>query len=386
MAKRDYYEVLGVSRDASADEIKKSYRQLALKYHPDRNPDNKSAEDNFKEATEAYEILRDQEKRTRYDQFGHAGVGSGAAGGFGDFAEFGLGDALRAFAEAFGGFGPFADSFWGGQGYGPKGRTERRGADLQVKLHLGLEEIATGVEKTIRYKREKQCDACGGTGGREGKGLSTCSRCDGNGQVRHVHGSLFGQMVSVSTCPSCRGEGKVVTDPCAECGGEGRVKHQETIKVKVPAGVKAGNYIPIRESGDAGPHGGPAGDLLVIIDEKPHAHFQRRGDDILFELRISFPRAALGDKIEIPTLDGKAALTIPSGIQTGTVLRLGKKGIKTLGGRSVGDLLVKVLVVTPKKLSVERKKLLEQLRTLDERENPDGDSGLFGKVKDAFNR
>ena len=386
MAKRDYYEVLGVSRDVGTDEIKKSYRKLALKYHPDRNPDDKSAEEKFKEATEAYEVLRDKEKRARYDQFGHAGVGAGAAGGYGDFSEFGLGDALRAFAEAFGGFGPFADSFWGGGSYGRKGRTERRGADLQVKLHLSLEEIATGVEKTIRYKREKKCGSCDGTGARSGKGLSACPRCEGKGQVRHVHGSLFGQMVSVSTCPQCRGEGEIVTDPCSECGGEGRVKVQETIKVKVPAGVKAGNYIPIRESGDVGPRGGPPGDLLVLIDEKPHPVFQRRGDDILYEMKLSFPRAALGDRIEIPTLDGKAALTIPSGIQSGTVLRLGKKGIKALGGRGVGDLLVKVIVVTPSKPSAEEKRLLEELRALEKSGNPSDDSGLLGMVKDAFGR
>jgi molecular chaperone DnaJ len=386
MTKRDYYEILGVSRDASADEIKKSYRQLALKYHPDRNPDDKSAEGKFKEATEAYEVLRDREKRARYDQFGHAGVGAGGAGGFGDFSEFGLGDALRAFAEAFGGFGPFADSFFGGGSFAPKGRTERRGADLQVKLHLTLGEIAAGVEKTIRYKRYSKCGTCNGTGGRGQKGVSTCPRCEGSGQIRHVHGSLFGQMISLSTCPSCGGEGKVVTDPCSDCGGDGRIKKQETIKVKVPAGVKSGNYIPIRGSGDVGPHGGPGGDLLVLIDEKPHPDFQRRGDDILYELKISFPRAALGDRIEIPTLDGKASVTIPSGVQSGTVLRLAKKGVKSLGGRGIGDLLVKVLVVTPSKLSSEEKRLLEELRSMEKNDDRDGEGGLFGRVKDALGR
>lgn len=386
MAKRDYYEVLGVGRDAGDDEIKKSYRRLAMQYHPDRNPNDSAAEAKFKEATEAYEVLRDKEKRARYDQYGHAGMGAGAGPGFSGFGDFDLSDALRAFAEAFGGFGPFGgDAFWGGGAREPSGRTQRRGADLQVRLLLGLEEIAVGVEKRIKYKKFRACKVCGGSGAKSGEGVSVCPRCEGKGQVRHVHGSFFGQMVSVSTCPQCKGEGQVITAPCTECGGEGRTKVQETIKVKVPAGVKSGNYIPIRGEGDVGPRGGPAGDLLVLIEEKPHEYFQRRGDDILLSLQLTFAQAALGDKIEIPTLDGRASLNIPAGVQGGTTLRLAKKGIKSLSGRGVGDLLVRVRIETPQKLGGREKELLRELREL-EKEKGGKDHGLFDKMKDAFNR
>lgn len=385
MAKRDYYEVLGVGRNAGVDEIKKSYRKLAMQYHPDRNPNDKSAEEKFKEATEAYEVLRDPEKRARYDQYGHAGVGGAAAGAYGGFGDFDLSDALRAFAEAFGGFGPFGgESFWGGAAREPGGRTQRRGADLQVRLRLGLEEIATGAEKRIKYKKYRKCPTCNGIGAKSGDGIATCPRCQGRGQIRQVHGSFFGQLVSVATCPECKGEGQVIKDPCPSCGGEGRVKDQETIAVKVPAGVKAGNYIPIRGEGDVGPRGGPPGDLLVLIDEKPHNHFQRRGDDILYELKLTFPQAALGDRVEVPTLDGRAALTIPSGIQSGTILRLAKKGIKSLGGGGIGDLLVKVIVETPRKLSSQERKLLEQLRDLLGPTGGNRSSGIIDKMKDAL--
>jgi molecular chaperone DnaJ len=386
MSKRDYYEVLGVDRDAGEDEIKKSYRRLAMQFHPDRNPDDASAEEKFKEATEAYEVLRDEDKRARYDQFGHAGVGAGAGAGFSGFGDFDLSDALRAFAQAFGGFGPFGgDPFFGGSAREPTGRARRRGADLQVRLRLGLEEIATGVEKRIKYKRFKTCETCGGTGAKSGEGVTVCPRCEGKGQVRHVHGSFFGQLVSVSTCPQCKGEGQVIKDACGECGGEGRTKFEETIKVKVPAGVKSGNYIPIRGEGDVGPRGGPTGDLLVLIDEKPHDHFQRRGDDILLGLTLTYPQAALGDKIEIPTLDGRASLTIPAGVQSGTTLRLAKKGIKSLSGRGVGDLLVRVRINTPQKPGARERELLEELREL-EKQKSKRDPGLFDKMKDAFNR
>ena len=383
MGKRDYYEVLGVARDADVDEIKKSYRRLAMQYHPDRNPDDKSAEAKFKEATEAYEVLRDVEKRARYDQFGHAGLGAGAAETHGGFGDFDMSDALRAFAEAFGGFGPFADSFWGGAMREPGGRTQRRGADLQVRIRLTLEEIASGAEKRIKYKKFGGCAACGGSGAKSGHGVAACPRCDGKGQVRQVHGSFFGQLVSVATCPQCRGEGQIVKDPCSECGGEGRKKDQKTIEVNVPAGVKAGNYIPIRGEGDVGPRGGPAGDLLVLIEESPHDQFKRRGDDILYELKLTFPQAALGERIEIPTLDGRAALTVPPGIQSGTTLRLAKKGIRGLGGRGVGDLLVNVTVETPRKLSPQERKLLEELRRIQVPGSPGRDSSLFDKMKDT---
>ncbi len=386
MAKRDYYEVLGVGKDADLDDIKKSYRRLAMQYHPDKNPNDKTAEEKFKEATEAYEVLRDPDKRSRYDQYGHAGMRAGAGAGFTGFGDYDLSDALRAFAEAFGGFGPFADSFWGGAQGEPGGRTQRRGADLQVRLRLKLEEIATGTEKRIKYKKYNKCPECGGVGAKSNDGVIECPQCGGKGQVRQVHGSFFGQLVSVATCPRCKGEGQIINNPCGECGGEGRAKGQETIKVKVPAGVKSGNYIPIRGEGDAGPRGGPPGDLLVVIEEIPHEVFTRRGDDVLLDLKLTFPQAALGDRMEIPTLDGKAAVTVPAGIQSGTVLRLSKKGLKGLGGRGVGDLLVKVTVETPKKLSAEERRLIEQLRELDKRSAENRNPKLFAKMKDVLGR
>ncbi len=389
MAKRDYYEVLGVERDADTDQVRKNYRRLAMQYHPDKNPDDKTAEEKFKEATEAYEVLRDPQKRARYDQYGHAGVGAGAGAGaeFTGFADFDLSDALRAFSEAFGGFGPFAgESFWGGMGREPGGRSQRRGADLQVRLRLTLKEIASGADKRIRYKKYRKCATCGGSGAKSAQGVVPCPRCEGKGQVRQVHGSFFGQMVSVATCPQCKGEGEIVKEACPDCAGQGRKKSQETIKVKVPAGVKAGNYIPIRGEGDIGPRGGPPGDLLVVIEEAPHDLFQRRGDDIIYDLKLSFPQAALGERVEIPTIDGKAAINIPPGIQSGATLRLRKRGLPALGGKGVGDLLVKVSVETPKKLRPEQKKLLEELRELEKSDSSNHNSGIFDKMKDALGR
>jgi molecular chaperone DnaJ len=382
MAKRDYYEVLGLNRGAGEDEIKKAYRKLALQYHPDKNPGNKEAEEKFKEATEAYEVLKDPQKRSTYDQFGHAGLsGAGGFGGF-DFTTFDLGDALRAFMRDFGGFGSVFDNFFGTttqtrQGY-------RKGQDLQVKLKLTLEEIATGVEKKIKLKRLQKCNECGGTGAAKGSSKKTCPRCQGAGQIRRVSRSLFGQFVNVTTCDYCNGEGRIIDKPCPECRGDGRTKGESTISVKIPAGVTSGNYIHMRGTGNAGPRGGPAGDVFVLIEEKDHPVFRRRGDDIIHDTMISFTQAALGDEIKIPTLDGDSSLNIPPGTQSGRIFRLRGKGIPHLQGYGKGDELIQVLVWVPSRLSSEEKKLLKELATKENIKPPQGDKSFFDKLKETL--
>ncbi len=384
MSKRDYYEVLGVARGATEDEIKKAYRKVAMQFHPDRNPGDKEAEAKFKEATEAYEVLRDADKRARYDQFGHAGVG-GAAGGGGagyDFSGFDLADALRAFMRDFGGGGGgggFEDLFGGATGGASRG--PGRGDDLQVRLPLTLEEIATGVEKKIRVKHLKRCATCGGRGG---KGEKSCTQCQGRGQVRRVQQTMFGQFVNVTSCPRCEGEGSIVSESCKTCGGDGRVSETETVSVKVPAGVAAGNYIPLRGLGDAGRRGGPAGDLIVLIEEKEHEVFERHGDDLVVDLPVSFVTLALGGKVEVTLIGGSVqSLEVPAGTTGGHTLRLRGKGLPGLrGGR--GDVLVRLMVWVPTKLSGADRKLLEELRRSEGFKPPRPARTLFERVKDAF--
>ncbi|OQX85550.1 MAG: molecular chaperone DnaJ [Candidatus Latescibacteria bacterium 4484_7] len=366
MAKRDYYEILGVSRDATADEIKKAYRKLALKYHPDRNPGDKEAEEKFKEATEAYEVLKDQEKRARYDQFGHAGVsGAGGAGGFNGFAQgFDISDALRAFMRDFGAFG--FDDFFGGQGaargYGRRGRTRgARGNDLQIKLKLTLKEVAKGVKKKIKVNKYVECPECSGRGAKKGSDSQTCPTCGGTGEVRKVSHSLFGQFVNISTCPTCHGEGKIISEPCPKCHGEGRIKGSENVEVSIPAGVTSGNYIRLEGRGDVGPRGGPPGDLLIVIEEDEDDVFERHGYDIICDLPVSFSQLALGAKVEIPTLDGKAILKIPAGTHSHKIFRLKGKGIPRLHSYGRGDQLVRIVAWTPQNLSKEEQALFEEL-------------------------
>lgn len=373
MAKRDYYEVLGVSRGATEEEVKKAYRQLALKFHPDRNPDNKEAEEKFKEATEAYEVLSNADKRQRYDQFGHEGMRPGA-----DFHGYtDINDVFSHFSDIFGGgFGNsvFEEVFGGG-----RTRSRRRyqqtgtpGSDLKVRLKLSLEDIATGVEKKIKVKRWVQCETCRGSGAKAGSGKTTCPVCSGTGEIRHVSRSVFGQFINVSVCDNCNGEGHVIKDRCPSCGGEGRVHGEGTIKVNVPAGVSEGNYIPIRGQGNAGQRGGAPGDLIVEIEEEPHKIFVRNGDDVILDLLISFPDAALGTEVEIPTLNGRAKLKIESGTQSGKILRMREKGIAHLGGYHRGDQLVRVNVWIPTRLSSDERELL---RKIQEAENIRPDEG-----------
>ncbi|KPJ60754.1 MAG: molecular chaperone DnaJ [Latescibacteria bacterium DG_63] len=376
--KRDYYDILGISRDASNDEIKKAYRKLALKHHPDKNPGDRSSEEKFKEATEAYEVLRDAEKRGLYDRYGHAGLGRAAGFDF-DFGAFDLADALRAFMRDFGDFG-FGDLF----GTGRPGRfTETRGSDIRIRLKLSLEEIADGVTKTVRVKRLVRCEACDGSGAREGTSRSTCPECGGTGQIRQVQRSLFGQFVNITTCPSCRGRGDVVGSPCTTCNGQGRVEGQETVELEIPAGVSSGNYIPRRGLGNVGPHGSPAGDLVVVIEERRHKSLVRDGDNVLCDLEISFSEAALGCQLEVPGIRGPERVSIPPGTQPGSIVKLSGKGIRGLRSGKRGDQLVRIQVRTPTKLSLREKELFSELAELD-KERAGRRGSILGRIKEAL--
>lgn len=381
MAKRDYYEVLEVEKTASKDEIKKGYRKLALANHPDRNPGDDEAEERFKEATEAYEILSDDTKRQAYDQFGHAGVdpsyGAGGAGGAGGVG-FDLSDALRAFMREFGGFG----GIFGEDEYGRA--RETRGGDIQIRLKLTLEEIARGIEKKIRVKKQVPCTDCGGTGAESGSSVATCTQCDGQGQVRQIQRSFFGQVVNVATCPRCHGEGKIIKNPCRQCGGQGRVEGTETVVVKAPPGVMEGNYMTLRGRGHCGIHGAPAGNLIVVFEEKPHEIFERHGDDLLTRITIPPAVAVLGTKIEVPTLGGRAKVEIPAGIQPGKVLRLRGKGMPSLRSGAPGDQLIRVEIHIPKKLTLKQRELYQELRSLEGDLSPKAEKGFFDRVRDAL--
>jgi molecular chaperone DnaJ len=401
--KKDYYEILGVSRSATKDEIKKAYRKLALKYHPDKNPDNKEAEEHFKEVNEAYEVLSNDDKRRRYDQFGHAGVGSSAAsegggqygGGFSDFS-----DIFSAFNDMFGGgkaragggtpFG-FEEVFGGSAGFGGAGRRGRSsggipGTDLKIRLKLSLEEIAKGVEKTLKIKKQTACRECGGSGSKTGK-AETCQTCHGSGEVRQASKTMFGQFVNITACPTCGGEGRVVKDRCPSCYGEGIRQGEVTVKITVPAGVQDGNYLTLRGQGNAGPRGGSNGDLIVVIEEKPHALFKRNGDDIIYELLVGFPDLVLGTKVDVPTLEGAVKLTIPQATQPNTMLRISGKGIGHLQGGGSGDQFVKVNVFVPKDVPHKEKELLRELRKSPEITPSSADNhekSFFERAKDIF--
>ncbi len=390
MAKRDYYEILGIDKSASEDAIKKAYRKLAIQYHPDKNPGNNEAEEKFKEATEAYEVLKDPQKRAQYDQYGHAGVSGqpGFEGFSGGFGGFDLSDALRAFMRDFGGFGGggFEDLF-GGKTSGGRSRSRQRvhqGEDIQVKLPLTLEEIESGVEKKIKLKRFVKCANCNGSGAEDSGGKKTCPQCGGTGELRRVSRSLFGQIVNVSACNLCGGEGTVIGNPCSVCNGEGRVRGSSTISVKVPAGVVAGNYIPIRGSGNVGRRGGSPGDVIVFIEEKEHPVFQRRGDDLLTEVVINYPIAAMGGEIEVLLLRGKAKLKIPAGTQSGKIFRMRNKGLPHLNGYGKGDELIQVLVWVPDKLSDEEKELLKRLAEIQGDKPAKSDKGFFDKLRQTI--
>ncbi len=382
MAKRDYYEVLGVEKGADETAVKKAYRKLALQYHPDRNPGDKDAEEKFKEATEAYEVLTDSKKRQAYDQFGHAGVdGAAGAGGFGAGGmEFDLSDALRAFMRDFGG-GGLGDFFTGGDRRG----MERRGGDRQINLELTLEDIAEGTTKKLKVRKMVRCTTCAGKGSTKDESTTTCATCQGQGQIRRVQRSFFGQMVNVTTCPQCQGDGAVIQEPCSSCSGAGRVEGSETAEVKIPPGVMEGNYMRLSGLGDAGIRNAEAGDLIVVIGEKPHSKFFRHGEDLLIELPVHPHQMALGDKVDVPTLKGHIRMEIPAGSQNGKTLRVRGQGLPELhGGSNKGDLLVRLHVAIPTKLSGDERKAYEDLASATGDGPPKIQKGFFDKVRAAF--
>ncbi|MBA4377567.1 MAG: molecular chaperone DnaJ [Gemmatimonas sp.] len=358
--KRDYYEVLEVGREAAEGEIKKAYRKLAIKHHPDRNPDDPSAAEKFREATEAYEVLKDPQKRVQYDQLGHAAFEqpSGHAGGFGGMGGMDMNDALASFLRNFGGFG---DIFGGGSGGGgAAGRGQ--GRDLQVKVAITLREAAEGVHKKVKLRKQVTCKECGGSGGAHGSGASNCPECRGSGRRRQVVRTLLGQMVTEVACNRCGGRGSVVTDPCGACRGTGTVRGEETVEVRIPAGVARGNYMDMAGHGDAGERGGHPGDLRVVFDVHEDEVFERRGDDLLIDVPVSPVDLMLGVKVEVPTLDGRVALKVPAGTQTHKVFRLRGKGMPRLHRSDRGDQLVRILAWTPDKLTADEKSRLESLR------------------------
>ena len=385
--KRDYYEVLGVERTASEDEVKKAYRKLALKFHPDRNPNDKTAEESFKELAEAYEVLSDPEKRRRYDQFGHQGVQDQFGQGGFQWRDFSHASEFDDIFSSF--FGDaFEDLFGGRRGRGGRGRYDvTQGADIRISLRLTLEEIASGAEKKIRLKRVQiPCTTCNGTGAKPGTSASTCQQCKGTGQVRRMTGGFF-NLVTVTTCDRCSGTGEVISDPCETCGGSGMVADDRTVSVRVPAGVANGTTIRLRGQGHAGRRGGPPGDLLIDVLEQEHDMFTRRDDDIVYDLPISFSQAALGADIEVPTLDGKVRLKVPGGTQSGKVLRLRGKGIQHLNAYGTGDMLVRIHVWTPMNLNSDERKLFERLADLEKGQDgqtPEGGKGFFNKMRDVF--
>ncbi len=384
MAKRDYYEVLGVTKDSSADEIKKAYRKKALQYHPDKNPGDKEAEEKFKEAAEAYEVLSNPEKKQRYDQFGHAGFsGAGGAGGFSGFSD--LEDIFSAFGDIFGGhFGNFG--FGGSRSYGGGSRRVSRGSDLRVKVKLDLSEIANGTEKKIKVKKYVQCQHCSGTGAKNATAYSNCSTCNGSGRVTRVANTILGQMQTTSTCPTCHGDGKIITDKCSHCAGEGVLREDEVISIKIPAGVGEGIQLTVTGKGNAARRGGINGDLLVVISEEEHPQLIREGNNLIYNLYLSFPEITLGTTAEIPTVDSKVKVKIDAGTQPERILRLRGKGLPDINGYGHGDLLVRIHVWIPKKLNAEERKMLEKLLSQPAFQGgpSSDDKSFFEKVKDIF--
>jgi molecular chaperone DnaJ len=399
-AQRDYYEILGVSRDASQEEIKKAYRKMAIKYHPDKNPGDKEAEKKFKEAAEAYEVLGNPDKRKKYDQYGHAGVKGGAGAGGGGFSGGGMtiedifeqfGDIFGGgFGSPFGGFGGFGDFGGAGAGTGSRRRSRRtqKGSNIRIKVNLTLEEIAKGVNKKLKLNKYVPCDACSGTGAEEGSSnaYSTCPTCKGSGQVTQVTNTFLGQMQTTSTCPQCGGEGRILHNKCTKCHGEGIIKGSEVVSVDIPAGVAEGMQMTVSGKGNAARRGGINGDLIILIQEKEHPYFTRDGNDLIYGLYVSFPKAALGGPVEVPTLEGKVKIKVEPGTQPGKILRLRGKGLPEVNGYGKGDLLVNINVWVPKNLTREEKKMMESLEESGNfQPNPDkSDKTFFEKMKAFF--
>jgi molecular chaperone DnaJ len=387
MAKRDYYEVLGVPKNADEGAIKSAYRKLAMQFHPDRNPGDKAAEEKFKEAAEAYDVLSNADKRARYDRMGHAGVDGSMGGGYGGGGFSSAEDIFSAFGDIFGDMGgsPF-ESFFGGGGGSRQRPQGQRGTNLRIKVKLTLEEIASGVNKKIKVRKQVSCTTCNGSGAKDANSVSTCQTCKGSGYIRQVRNTFLGQMATTSTCHTCKGSGRMVTASCGTCKGEGTVYGEETIDIQIPAGVADGMQLQLSGKGNAGAKGGVPGDLLISIEEAAHEHFQRDGMNIHHELFINFADAALGTSIEVPTLDGRVRIKIPSGTQAGKVFRLEGKGLPSVQSYGKGDELVHVNIWTPKRLSDEERAILEKLKNSPNfRPSPDKeDKGLFDRLKDLF--
>jgi len=388
MEKRDYYEVLGVEKNASADEIKKAYRKKAIQYHPDRNPGDKEAEEKFKEAAEAYDVLSNPEKRARYDQFGHAGM-SGAAGNGGPFGGFGGGmsmdDIFSMFGDIFGGHGGFGGFSGFGGGGGNTQQRYHRGSDLRVKVKLTLKEISTGVEKKFKLKKYVPCPHCHGSGAEGNGGVETCPTCKGTGSIIRNQQTILGTMQTRTTCPTCGGEGHIIKNKCKECGGEGIVYGEEIVTVKIPKGVAEGMQLSMSGKGNAGKHNGVPGDLLILVEEEPDKELIRDENDLIYNLLLNFPTAALGGTVEIPTIDGKVKVKIEPGTQPGKVLRLRNKGLPSVNGYGTGDLLVNVSIYVPETLSKDEKKALEEMEKSDNfQPNTSVKEKIFRKFKNLF--
>lgn len=388
MSKRDYYEILGVGKNASADEIKKAYRKVAMQYHPDRNPGDKAAEEKFKEAAEAYEVLSDADKKSQYDRFGHAGVsGNGRGGGFSG-GGMNTDDIFSQFGDIFG--DDIFGSFFGGGGRSQRSSGSRargvRGSNLRIKLKLTYEEIAKGVTKSVKVKKYVSCATCGGSGAKDKGSVQTCGTCGGSGQVRRVSNTFLGQMQTVTTCPTCNGEGTTITAKCGTCKGEGRVYGEETVTLDIPAGVQEGMQLSVNGKGNAGERGGMPGDLIVLIEEEPHKELHRDGLNVAYDLHINFPDAVFGVQVEVPTIDGKAKIKIPPGTQSGKIFRLKGKGFPEVNGYSKGDQLIHVNVWTPQHISAEEKSMLEKMSgSQNFQPKPDkNEKSFFDKMREMF--
>jgi molecular chaperone DnaJ len=390
MAKRDFYEILGVSKSSSADEIKKAYRKVAMQFHPDRNPGDKESEEKFKEAAEAYEILSDQEKRAQYDRYGHAGMNArGGGGGFGGGQGMNMDDIFSNFGDIFGDdvFGSFFGGGGGGRQRGSGGKARgTRGSNLRIKLKMNYEEIAKGANKTVKVKKYTGCTTCSGSGAKDKSSVQSCGTCGGSGQVRKVTNTFLGQMQTAGTCPTCNGEGSTITSKCTACKGEGRVYTEETMSIDIPAGVQEGMQLSLSGKGNAGERGGAPGDLIVLIEEEQHAELQRDNLNVIYDMFITFPDAVFGAHLEVPTIDGRAKIKIPAGTQGGKIFRLKGKGFPAINSYEKGDQLIHINVWTPQEVTKEEKEIIEKFKESPNfQPKPDrSEKSFFAKIKEMF--